>query len=315
MDQFVDWSTIIDGKKNCYLTYYNNNNLTGFCIIKEKLNYASVQFGPLVNNPNLIPEIIEKIFDHYKKKKFGLLRIQLDYLNTKLYETILTNLNNRIDYSLDKTSSWSTKILELNINENEIFLNFSKNHKRSIKKAIKLGLITSRLITEGEVDKFSEIFIDMYKFRKISSSIINTKKTFKEIFNLIKKNNLGFILGVFDKNKNLLGGIIVVFQGKNAFYYYGASSPKYRKFPILHLAFFDSIKICIKLGLKNFDFGGYDKYGGNQMEGINRFKDGFSPKLLNYPHALLIKPNYISYLVTIIFRKINKLKNKLKALI
>lgn len=310
IDQFYKWSELSDNKKRCYLRYYKENKLIGFCIIKEKLLYGSIQFGPLTSEQDKLPEIIENIYRFYKKKKFGLLKIQLEYLPEKEKKDLFQKLNQKVN--LDNKNNWCTKILLLGNDEEKLFMNFSKNHKRSIKKAKKLGFKTSIIRSSDNINSFSNVYQQMYRKRKIKSSLNDVNKTFLNINNIIHEEDIGFILGVFNLKNELMGGVIIIFQGENAFYYYGAAAPEYRKYPVLHLAFYESIKISIKLKKKKFDFGGYNKQGLKQMKGINRFKDGFKPELIEYPEVLNFKLNYFPYYLVTFMRKLNRIKNSIK---
>tara|TARA_B100001287_G_scaffold72444_1_gene60068 strand:- start:380 stop:1426 length:1047 start_codon:yes stop_codon:yes gene_type:complete len=313
IDQNIKWSEITVSKKKCYFLFYEKNKLIGYCIAHEKMRYAYVSFGPISINKSSIPLMIELMFKHYKKLNFGQFTIQPGWSILESPQ-IFNKIAKKIGFKLDDKNNWHSLNIKLNKSNDEILSKFSSNHKRSIKKAYKKG-ITTKLITEkNDIESLSEIYKLMCQNRKIISPLNDPKKTFIEINNFITNLNMGFILGVFDNKKNLLGGIIIVFQGNTAFYYFGAASPKFKKLPVLHIAFFEAIKISKDNGLSVFDFGGYSKKGEKQMIGINRFKDGFRGSEIKYPELIILKPNYLVYLAVFFLKELNKIWNKRKYL-
>lgn len=311
IDQHIEWAEITVSKKKCYFTFFQERKLIGYCIVHEIMKYAYVSFGPISINKSKIPLMIESMFKYYKKLKFGQLVIQPGWLSSES-SSILEEISKKTAFKLDNKNNWCSINLNLNQSKEEILSNFSSNHKRSIKKASKLGLSTKIINSANDIESLSDIYVSMCDNRKIISPFPNPKESFVSMSNFIKNSNKGFILGVFDNNNMLLGGIIIVYQGNTAFYYFGAASPYYKKFPILHTAFFEAIKISKENGLLIFDFGGYSKKGEKQMIGINRFKDGFKGDIIHYPELIILKPNFLVYIIISILKKGNKIWNKRK---
>lgn len=313
IDQYIKWAEITVSKKKCYFSFFDKNKLIGYCIAYEKMRYAYVSFGPISINKSNIPLMIELMFNHYKKLNFGRLIIQPGWSILESPQ-IFDEIAKKTRFKLDNKNNWQSININLNKSNDEILFNFSSNHKRSIKKAYKIGLTTKLITEKNDIENLSDIYKLMCQNRKIISPLNDPKNTFIEINNFIKKNKKGFIIGVFDNKNNLLGGIIIVFQGNTAFYYFGAASPNFKKLPILHIAFFEAIKISKNNRLNIFDFGGYSKKGEKQMLGINRFKDGFRGTKINYPELIILKPNSLVSLAVLFLKKLNKLWNKRKYL-
>jgi len=311
IDQHVEWAEITVFKKICYFSLFDDNKLIGYCIIHEKMKYAYISFGPIAKDTATIPLMIESIFNYYKKLKFGQIVIQPGWLSSNS-SLILNEISKKTPFKIDNKNNWCSINLKLNQSNEEILSKFSSNHKRSIKKASKLGLSTKLIASTEDVESLSAIYKLMCDNRKIISPLPNPKKSFVNIHNFLKYSNKGFVLGVYNENNLLLGGIIIVYQGNTAFYYFGAASPEFKKLPILHTAFFEAIKISKKNGLLIFDFGGYSKKGEKQMIGINRFKDGFKGDLIEYSEMLIFKTNYINNWLIFIFRSVNRLWGKRK---
>jgi lipid II:glycine glycyltransferase (peptidoglycan interpeptide bridge formation enzyme) len=101
-------------------------------------------------------------------------------------------------------------------------------------------------------------------------------------------------MGAF-KEDELLGGLIIIFQGDTAFYYKGYIDHDKRSMPINHLAFYTAMIYSRDKNMKWFDLGGYatgtmDK----QLLNINKFKDGFKGELVEFSKTQMIGLNILS---------------------
>lgn len=154
----------------------------------------------------------------------------------------------------------------------------------------------------------------MSQSRGLTIDGASTRDLFDKIFNFLSKENLGLLLGVFDNMGNMIGGLIVVFQGQTVRYYKGASDPERRDISVLHLAIYEAIQISKKLEYKYFDLWGYNHLVNDtsQIYFINKFKKGFSDDYLFYPKMLhlSLKP-FGFYQQRVLLWSILKLKNLL----
>ena len=284
INQFVGWEQINNPtKKICYFISFINNSVNSYAVIVENKKIAYVNYGPIAKKDKEIINAINKIVEYYRKKKFIKLIVKLGKPdnNTEIIQKHFNHQYKESNYPLN----WSTLILKLkNTNIDDVFGKFSTNHKRSIKKAQKNKLTVSEISSLEQIKCFSEVYDNMYKSRKIVKSFNNTFNVFSNIYNLFKENNNGYFLGVF-YNSKIIGGLILPKQGNTLYYQYGATDINYRKFPILHLAFYEAIKIAIAENFDYFDFGGYitNINEKNQIYNINKFKDGFRGEVLVYP--------------------------------
>ncbi|NQY68704.1 MAG: peptidoglycan bridge formation glycyltransferase FemA/FemB family protein [Flavobacteriales bacterium] len=308
------WAKCIERNKELgYFLFYINRKLVGYCICTEKLRFANIHMGPIVSKNELLVELIEIIYKHYRKLNFGLLNIQLGMLDTEEVKAYTDSVRKKINYSTSNgILNWSSVRINILSNQEDIVKSFSTNHKRSIKKAIGNGLTTRKLMEMEDVVQFSELYESLYAHRKLISPLADSTAQFHELYQLLKNENRGFILGVLNENELLIGGVCIVYQGNTAFYSYGASLPEYRKLPILHLAFHEVIGLAKKDGMDFLDLGGYSNRAADddQLKGINRFKDGFNGEKLNYPKVLIFKPKkMLGYLLSAL-RKLNSSWNR-----
>ena len=129
------------------------------------------------------------------------------------------------------------------------------------------------------------------------------KKSITNLFNginsFIHENNKGFIEYIFE-GENLVGGLIIIYQGNSARYYKGATDPERRDISILHLGLYEAMKYSKANGCTMFDLWGYNHFAdeNDQVYFINQFKNGFSERfyLFSKKNEFCSKTNYVQYL-------------------
>lgn len=309
------WNNIINAhKKSCfYLKREDNNNLIAFTLIIENYLEVNIPFGPLALESEQIANAVIDITEYYQKKGKASLIFQLGIISGQLSEEIEYSIFKKIPFKQGiDISNWSTIVLNLQEDIKTIYDNFSQNHKRSLKKALKESLFVKDLVTEEEIIRFAGIYDLMYKKRKLIKPFKDTFSVFKKIFNYIKNEEKGFFLGVYNSASELLGGGCFTIQGDTAMYQYGCSHTMNNNLPVLHLAFYEAIKIAKEKKLKYFDFCGYNQLvsENDQVFQINRFKKGFGGKIIFYPKKIqftLSKPKkFLFDLSLYIYRHLRK---------
>ena len=306
INQFPDWEKINNpNKKICYYLNRSSKQLSSYCIIVENKRIAYVNYGPVAKTNEEIINSIKKINEYYKKRKFFKVVVKLGIIDDFKINEITKPLKKQFSES-NYPFNWSTLILNLKEkNIEEIFKTFSKNHKRSIKKAIKNNLKVKIITNLKDVKSLSLIYDKMYSKRKLVKSFNDTHKVFSDIYSFFKKNKNGYLLGVYNENK-IIGGLILPIQNNTIYYQYGVASIEYRHFPILHIGFYEAIKLAIEKNIEYFDFGGYipDIQESNQIYNINRFKDGFRGDILYYPKNMHFILSPVKYKIYNIIKKI-----------
>lgn len=297
--QDVEWVSLIEpSKKTNNFLIYSNNNIVTYALVLESFFSANIQFGPLSISNNGIIKCIENIKIFYKKKNFGLLTLQFPYP--------ISNDSEYIDYSLFKGNrfsqglnykNWTTIFVDLTKDIDEIYRNFSKGHKSTIKKASKEGISACIINDEKEILAFSKIFKQLYEFRKIKNTFHDFDSTFLKINKYLTTNKAGYFIGIKNKDNIVLGGIVICKEGNRMLYKYGAASNNFKINGILHSAILEAIKISKSEGLKYFDLGGYEFLAKekSQVFFINRFKSGFSKNYIFYSRKVEFRLNLFSY--------------------
>jgi lipid II:glycine glycyltransferase (peptidoglycan interpeptide bridge formation enzyme) len=322
IEQYPEWSNVLDNKEQLsYLIVRNNNQIVLFCKINEYkilfLKFVQIFFGPVFENSAFLIESIEYLVNYYKQKGFQLIKIQLAIETGAETDLIEYKINQKykIKYFFDRFNWASIRIKLKDKTEEEIFKEFSKGHRSSVKKTIKSNVQAVEINTEDDIYKLCEVYEKMNVQRRIPSDIQHTKKLFMNISKYLKEKEKGFILGVKNSSSEIIGGIIIVFQGNTARYYKGASDPDIRDIPVLHLAIWEAIKISKRMGRTYFDLWGYNHFvtEKDQVFWINRFKKGFGGEFLFYPKINNIELSKFGYIKTRIYlfiiQKLMKVKN------
>jgi hypothetical protein len=281
------------GIRYCFFSAVENEERVCFAVVKEETKYifktASIEFGPLFADPDALIECLAAIHEYYKKQGMILCTVQLGIATGTEADYIEYKLNRKfpVTYVFDR-NNWSSIRIDLNCSEEEIFKNFSKGHKSDIKKAIKSGITVVEQFTEQELETFAGIFIKMHEFRALSVNKDDASAMLGNLVQFLPAHKKGKILLVKDTEGNILGGIVILFQGNMVRYYKGAADPELRKIPVLHLAIWEAIRLAKQEGFKVFDFWGYNHYVNedDQVYKINKFKKGFGGEFSFYPKKM-----------------------------
>lgn len=294
IEQDCEWPRIESAPVNyCYFTASVENQIVCAAIVIENrkgiFKSADIRFGPVFTDPELLIASIQAIHDYYRSGGFMSCAIQLavqtgaatDYLEYILYKKLKTA------YRFDK-HNWSSLIIQLQLSEEEIFKRFSKGHKSDIKKALKNNIRVFECQSAEEFSIFCNIFSKMNRERGLGIHDGDNDRFLRAVYDYLKEENKGKVLLVKDESGNILGGVIIVFQGRSSRYFKGAADSAYRQMPILHLAIWEAIKMSKSAGFEHFDLWGYNHFvkESDQIYFINRFKKGFGGEFIFYPKKM-----------------------------
>lgn len=310
------WRKTQPEKTVCYFSALENSAIVCSGIVEENgrlgVSSANIQFGPIAYDPEILIQSISSIANYYRKKKFTQFSVQLgmitgseaDYVEYSLYK------QHAFKTYFDR-ENWSSLMLDLQNEEEQLLRNMSKGHKSDIKKAGKLGMKTIEDFTPEQFDAFIEIYTRMHYERKLPQHPQGSDFYLRSVLGFFKEFKTGTFILVADSDGKILGGVALAFQQSTVRYLKGASDPAIRNLPILHLALWEGIRKAKANGFKYFDFWGYNHFVGeaDQLFFINRFKKGFGGKFIFYPKKMyfVFKPFQFQ-----ILRSAKKLYKKLR---
>lgn len=278
IEQSIGWLEISCKSKFCYFYLVDGAEIKSFSMISERFRFAHVEFGPVCCDKEIMITSINEIIKYYTGRRFFFLDIQMYYksgYDTEYIEYTLNKLH-KIKYKFDNRNTKSSYEIDLGQSIEDIYRNMRDGHKKTIRKGIKLGITVDVVRDKDELVSFIEIYSKMCKARKIDQGELSAENIF-EIYNYLIKNNKGQILVAKDKDKVVLGGVVLVYQGITVRGLKGTSDDDKRNLPIMHLILYEAIKLSKINGFKYFDFWGYNHFAAenNHVYYINHFKKGF----------------------------------------
>ena len=315
--QHPDWDQIvqINGEVR-FFTYHRSGELLAYAIVRfPTRRIARIEFGPVAVTPEASLESVRRIQRGLRETSGAwYLGLQLPWQTGKKSEFVQENLQREFGVrSFDDKRNWSSSVIDTNLTDDQIKTSFSKNHRRSLKKAEKLGLTTKVFDSDEDIYTFCDIYARMYKARGESIDAVQNLRDYLNLRDFFRRAGEGFFFGVF-RDDQLIGGMIIVRQGDYGFYHHSAGDPEHRNIPVQHLGVFSVLSVLRERNIRYFDFGGYNHMAveSDQVYNINRFKDGFTRQYIHYPKIMYLE--FVPHSVTFLDR-IGKVKDFVKRII
>ena len=280
--------------KILFFTYKSSLELQAYAVINQvNARVAEIDFGPVYKDREGLLRCMDELIPALREA-LGVWFVKLQLPGQIDSENFYVDRKIRQKFSVRRPEcklNWGSSVIDTQRPQTEIRAKFSKNHKRSLKKAEKLGVTTRRLDSRDEIEAFNDIFVRMYEARGVAIDRTQNLIDYKSLFNHFEKTDEGFFFGAFDDQEELIGGMIILKQGNYGFYHHSASDPLKRKIPVLHKAIFDVLEELRRRDIRYFDFGGYNHMVDekDQVYNINRFKDGFTKDYTFYLDVMYIE--------------------------
>jgi len=186
----------------------------------------------------------------------------------KKFKKVTIQFNSENDLSLFETEKRVNYILPLNKPYEEIYKGLKNNRKYSIN----LGQKNNLFIRNVLVDDLIILANKYYTFLNISD--INYNKLIKLSKSIIKNKN-GFLLGVYNRENDLLGGSIFLKDAHRICYLFSVVTPEGKQKQVASVLINDVIKMNSNSNC-NFDFE------GSMIGGIADFYKSFGGQVENY---------------------------------
>jgi hypothetical protein len=302
--QFPDWCQI-EGGKCLFFLATSNEKVEGFAVVTVKRSLlASLVHGPLAIDTTLRLHMLQYIVQHLQKKRVPLFRWMpprggwaasdggLCGSVAELHDPALLH--------------WATHHVSLSRSPEEMLQSFSEHHRRAIRKGRACGLQIDEVKSEDGAAAFAKGYAAMYRHR---GQKINEEKTVEEfcrLYRFMGQTGQGFFLAAKQEGA-LLGGVCVLYGGKQALYHRGFLDHAFSHIPVNHLVFYKAMLQSRAAGMHVFDMGGYAIDPPDlQMQNINRFKAGFKGELVHFPATRF-------FALTLFGRILHRLKTGLQA--
>ncbi|HUQ66135.1 MAG TPA: GNAT family N-acetyltransferase [Flavitalea sp.] len=294
IEQHPQWRLSIEShKNNCFFIGREEDRIVCSAVITETkklgIKNASIDFGPLFKNPDMLIASIGQIYEYYKSNRFTSLTIQLALPTGSNSDYIEYKINKNLPViSLYDRNNWSSIVVDLSADEDQLLRNMSKGHRSDIKKVQKSSVTVTDDYTEDDFRSFIEVYIKMHRGRGLKEDDQGSSAYLNKIRSFFNLHGNGKFLFVKDASGTVLGGIVIIYQNKTVRYFKGAADPACRNIPVLHLAIWQAMCISKQNGFINFDLWGYNHFVNetDQVFFINRFKKGFGGDFTFYPKKM-----------------------------
>lgn len=172
--------------------------------------------------------------------------------------------------------------LDTNKSLDEIIASFKPKWRYNIKLAEKKGVVVKTECTKEDLPVFYEILKETCKR---DGFLVRGYEYFENMWDLlIDKGYIKVFLTYYEDTP--LTGSLCYLWGDKAMYTYGASSNEYRNLMPNHLMQWEMIKWAHENNCKWYDFRGVSPKKeideSDKLSGLNRFKEGFNPRFVEY---------------------------------
>ena len=265
-----EWSKLISdtyGYTPMFQVTKKGDEITGILPLMEVKSFITGKRGiglpfsdfsdPLVNSADEFELLLDAAKEHGKKSGWKYIEIKgaQDYMPV--------DTDNYLEY---------VHVIDLNLNEEQLFSGFDSTTKRNIRKADNENVRVYQSQSLESVDHF-------YKLnsltRKRHGLPPQPYSFFKNLYNIILKNNSGTIF-LAEHDSRVIAGAVYLHFGEKALYKYGASDMSYQNLRANNLVMWEAIKWYNSKGFSEFSFGKTEP----DNEGLRRFKSGWSVREL-----------------------------------
>ena len=295
-----------------YTCFYNEKEeeISTYCFVHESkmqklsfLKFCKINYGCIGSDEDSKNDLMRQIIAYYNKRNYS--DISIDFLlNTS------SNLPIQLKLIQNSLLNRGTLLIDLTIEFDDIYNNFSTILKKNYKRSKNLKLEIKELQSEDEISNFVCLHEKLSENRKIN--IISSEKI-RQTLQYIINYKTGIIAGCFFEEK-MIGGVACVQQGTRMEYYLGVSDPEYRKLPQSHVTLIYAIQKAQEKDCKWFDLGGaiLDLPEDNQIRNITNFKLNFTSNFKKYLPSTILKLNDFRYSLKKVYLLIASAKEHLK---
>jgi len=285
----------LKSKSNLYGWFINDKFIIPFTIDKKFIFKRLIFSNETIYLDKTITVEDEKIFlneivAYCKKDNI------CDFIYKAQANTVFNTYPDKSDYI-----EWGTYESQLNITLEETFSKFRSKDRNIIRKAIKSN------VTVRETKNIEEVYKNIKEtFIRQNSLLFPSLEYLEKLQNNLCKNIAFFIV---EKDNEIQGSAIIIYNKQRAFYLYGGSIPR----PIngsINLLQYRIIEFCYKNKIQYYDLMGarlcIEKE--SKFEAIQKFKSRFGSRLKKgYAFRVIINPLKFK-LFTILVSKYFKLK-------
>lgn len=252
----------------------------------HKIPFTNYKIGMFIKGPKPTKEMLSSL------KKIGseknLIFIKLEP-NVQKEEGLIKLMENSGAVPGKTLFTPTTFWIDLTPSEEELIKSFSSKTRYNIRVAQRNEVTVKEDKSNAAFNKYLELTRETVSRQGFYA---HTKKYHKLMWGILKKAGIAHLLTAVYKKEIITTWIL--FSWKDFLYYpYGASTEKYKNVMANNLIMWEAIKLGKKLGLTTFDL-----WGREEGKGFTRFKEGYSPKVIEFLGTwdlIINKPMYQLY--------------------
>lgn len=184
--------------------------------------------------------------------------------------------------------------LDLDKPPDELLASFKPKWRYNIRLAEKKGVTVRMDCERADIAAFYELLSET---AKRDGFLVRGIKYFEDMWDILVPAGYMRMALTYYEGRAVAGALAYKF-GDRAWYTYGASSNEHRSVMPNHLMQWELIQWAHKAGCKWYDFRGVsprkDAAPDDHLAGLNRFKEGFSPRFVEYigEYDLVLSPGF-----------------------
>ena len=198
--------------------------------------------------------------------------------NLGAYKRWCTNIAKYCKVVRSSYQPTKTLLIDVTPSEDEIYSRFTDAKRRAVRKAVKNGIT---------VEESADIK-NLIKIKNKSGGPFGFITTFGiDRFWAIMAPDRATVLLAYTDTYKLVGGILLVFWEKTAYYWIAGATKQGKKLFVPTILVWEALKVAKRRGMKQFDFVGvWDERKPREHHewlGFTKFKEGFGGKPFYYP--------------------------------
>lgn len=187
-------------------------------------------------------------------------------------------------------------VMQLDLDKplNEVMASFKEKWRYNIRLAERKGVTVNLDCTREHLPTFYTI---LKETAHRDGFLVRGQKYFEDMWDLLYPAGYMRLALTYYEGKPVAGAVAYLF-GDKAMYTYGASSNEHRNVMPNHLMQWTLIRWAKESGCKWYDFRGVSPRkqpdAGDHLGGLNRFKEGFSPRFVEYigEYDMILSPSW-----------------------
>jgi len=299
------------GYKVIRLGKVDNDRLKNvFELTLHKIPHTSFTVGYLPKSSLPTKEVVDKLKEIGRKEKIIFIKFEPNVESREGDKQTMVKLGLVSGKSL---FTKYTSVIDLAKKEDELLKTFKPKTRYNIRLAENHGVV----IKEDNSPEAFEKYLDLiFETTKRQGFYAHNKKFHRQQWKVMQRAGISHLLTASWHGQTLAAFLLFVFNDV-LYYPYGASTREHKEIMAPTLLLWKAIKFGKKMGCKSFDLWGDiepNPPANHPYFGFHRFKEGFSPKLVEFigTYDLVINPTlYTIYQIADKLRwKILRLKSK-----